>query len=155
MRKMKGFDLIVTGDNHEQFGAFKQHRIFDTVPPDEFPICQKEIEAAGGIKECQLLVNPGSMMRTSAKQIDHEPAVFLWYADTNTVVRVPFPIDPAAVSREHIERTEQHDERMEAFVESIEGRVDMDLTFEDNVRRRCKEAKVGQPVRDIVEEVIG
>ena len=147
MKKMKGFDLIVSGDNHEQFVAWAGG---STIGPD-----------IGGVhwpppgNKGTLLVNPGSMMRTSAKQIDHEPAVFLWYADTNTVERVVLPHDPEAVSREHLDRQEAHDERMEAFVEKMAGEVDLDLTFEQNVRRRMDETKVGQPVREIIEEAIG
>lgn len=128
MRKMKGFDLIVSGDNHETF-----------------------VEEIGD----RLLVNPGSMMRTSAKQIDHEPSVFFWYAEGNTVERVALPYDRHAVSREHIERTEKHDSRMQAFVEKLEGEVDLSVGFKENVIKRIKESKVNKGTKEIIMEVVG
>lgn len=128
LRKMKGFDLIVSGDNHETF-----------------------VEELNG----RLLVNPGSMMRTSAKQADHEPCVFLWYAEDNTVERVVLPHDRRAVSREHLDRAEEHDSRMGAFVERLSGDVDLSIGFRENVLERMKSSDVSKGTKDIVMEVVG
>jgi hypothetical protein len=128
LRKMKGFDLIVSGDNHETF-----------------------VEELNG----RLLVNPGSMMRTSAKQEDHEPCVFLWYAEDNTVERVVLPHDRGAVSREHLNRAEAHDSRMSAFVEKLRGDVDLSVGFRENVMARVKSSEVSEGTKNIVTEVLG
>ena len=56
--KKYNYDLIVVGDNHNPF----------------------VVEYKG-----KVLVNCGSLMRIRADQIDYKPAVWLWYADTNTV----------------------------------------------------------------------
>ena len=127
LRKMKGFDLIVSGDNHETFVEELNDR---------------------------LLVNPGSMMRTSAKQMDHEPCVFLWYAKDNTVKKVILPYDRHAVSREHLDRTEAHDSRMSAFVEKLRGDVDLSIGFKENVMGRMKESDVSEGMKKIVMEVM-
>jgi predicted phosphodiesterase len=127
LRKMKGFDLIVSGDNHETF-----------------------VEELNG----RLLVNPGSMMRTSAKQIDHEPCVFLWFAEDNTVKRVTLPHNRHAVSREHLDHAEAHDSRMSAFVEKLRGDVDLSIGFKENVVERMKGSDISKETKDIVMEVI-
>lgn len=114
-------DLIVTGDNHEAF-----------------------VEEYNG----SLLVNPGSLIRSTAKQIDFKPRVYLWYADTNTVKPVYIPIEKGVISRDHLEKEEQRDERLNAFVSSLdnnwEGAVDVNTSFklffetnktEENVKR--------------------
>lgn len=151
MKKMKGFDLIVSGDNHETFGLASSRGINTTVG-GEFGYNTWPNEL--GAKHAQLLVNPGSLMRTSAKQIDHEPSVFLWHADTNTVERYILPHAPNAVNRDHIDRQEIHDEKMDVFVERLAGDVDLDLSFTQNVRRRAKESKVPAGVKEIIEEVL-
>lgn len=127
LRKMKGFDLVVSGDNHDTF-----------------------VEELNG----RLLVNPGSMMRTSAKQVNHAPSVFLWYARDNTVERVVLPYDRHAVSREHLDRTEAHDSRMQTFVEKLEGEVDLSIGFKENVMERLKESDISKETKDIVMEVV-
>jgi predicted phosphodiesterase len=127
LRKMKGFDLIVSGDNHETF-----------------------VEELNG----RLLVNPGSMMRTSAKQEGHEPCVFLWYAENNTVERVALPHDKGAVSREHLDRADAHDDRMSAFVERLRGDVDLSVGFRENVMERIRKSDVSEGTKEIVMEVM-
>lgn len=127
MRKMKDFDLIVSGDNHETF-----------------------VEELNG----RLLVNPGSMMRTSAKQADHKPCVFLWYAGSNNIEQVVLPHDKHAVSREHLERKELHDSRMQAFVEKLKGNVDLSMGFKENVFARLKGKDISEETKAIVMEVL-
>ena len=127
LRKMKGFDLIVSGDNHETF-----------------------VEELNG----RLLVNPGGMMRTSAKQVDHEPCVFLWYAEDNAIERVILPHDKYVVSREHLDRTEVHNSRMSAFVEKLRGDVDLSIGFKENVMARIKGSDVSKRTKEIIVEAM-
>lgn len=126
-KQMPGFDLIVTGDNHETFTFMEKGR---------------------------LLVNPGSMVRTSAKQADHEPSCFLWYAKERKIVRVTLPHQKKVISREHIDITKKRDERITAFVEHLQGEVDLDLSFKENVLRYLEKNKVRKPVRELIMEVI-
>ena len=128
MEKLDGFDLILTGDNHEPFVVKKGKRI---------------------------LVNPGSLMRITAAQIDHRPRVYLWYAKTNTVKPVYLPIRKEDVTREHIESREDHDERIEAFVERLKGDVEIGLSFEENLREFLDKNKTKEDVKKIVWEVVG
>lgn len=107
IKKMQGFDLIVSGDNHQTFTC----RVGN-----------------------QLLVNPGSFMRTTAAQADHKPCVFLWYADTNEVEQVFIPIEKGVISREHIEKVEERDERLEAFISKLNHDVEISISYQKNMR---------------------
>lgn len=69
----QGFDLVLTGDNHDPF-----------------------VYKSGG----RLLVNPGSMLRSTVQQIDHEPRVYVYDSETNTVSRVYYPVESGCISTE-------------------------------------------------------
>jgi len=86
------YDLIVTGDNHKSFVESYQGR---------------------------LLVNPGSLMRQDADQIDFHPCVYLYHAEDNTVTKVELPFKEGVISREHIEKANQKNERLEAYINRL------------------------------------
>jgi DNA repair exonuclease SbcCD nuclease subunit len=117
------FDLIVTGDNHQSFTDRK--------------------------KEC-LLVNPGSMLRIGADQADFEPRCFLYYADENEAVPVPFPIEENVHSRKHLDKKKERDERIAAFIERIKDDWDTGLSFRDNLKAFFAENKIPRKVREII-----
>jgi DNA repair exonuclease SbcCD nuclease subunit len=127
MDQMKGFDLIVTGDNHQPFTVEKDGR---------------------------LLVNSGSLMRMTAAQIDHEPRVYLWDAETNTVEPVFIPQREGALSRDHIEKMNERDDRIDAFVEALEDDVEIGLCFEDNLKSFLNSNKTNKAVQDIVWQAV-
>lgn len=127
LRKYPRYDLICTGDNHKPF-----------------------VEEYNG----RLLVNPGSLMRMDADQVEHRPRVYLWYADTNTVEPVYIPIEKDVVSREHIERHEERDSRIDAFVESLNNKFETSLSFEDNLEQFMKVNTVRKTVKQIIYKAI-
>jgi len=106
------YDLILTGDNHKPF--IVEH-------------------------EGNLLVNPGSMMRSSADQVSHRPRVYLWYADEGRVDPVYLPIKRNVLSREHIEQEKAREARMDAFVTSVKSGGEIKLSFEDNMTDHLRE----------------
>lgn len=115
-----GYDLILTGDFHTP--------------------C---IERCGD----RLLVNPGSLMRQTADQIDFKPRVYLWFAETNDVEPIYLPIDPSAVSREHLDIAQDRDKRIEAFVSRLDGKWAAEMSFEANLERFLREHKEEVDVR--------
>ena len=119
LKKYPSYDLIVTGDNHQSFVV--EH-------------------------EGRLLVNPGSMMRMTAGQIDHKPSVYLWYAGDNTVERVYLPIEKNVISREHIEEKTERDERMTAYLEKLDTNHEIGLHYEKNLETHCKTNKTHKRV---------
>ena len=123
------YDLILTGDNHKPFTA--------------------ELDG-------RLLVNPGSIMRMTADQIDHTPRVYLYYAESNTVEPFYLPIDDNVISREHIDKIEQRNERIDAFISRLDTTaLDGSLaTFEENLRVFEQVNNIRQEVMQIVYEAI-
>lgn len=124
MDKYPEYDLIVTGDNHKPFVVKKDGR---------------------------LLVNPGSMMRQTADQADHRPCVYLWYARENRVEPIYLPIEEGVVSREHIDKVTERDERISAFVKRLSDEWDSDVNFEQNLQRFFKENRIRDSVKQIIE----
>jgi len=104
---LEGFDLIVCGDHHATFT---------------------------GKRGKTLLVNPGSLMRNDADQIDHKPCVFLWYAKEGRVVPEYVPIEQGVITREHIDEKIHSDNRLSAFVEKLGQQVMSGINFEKNLQ---------------------
>lgn len=123
-----GYDLVVTGHNHQPFVLRN--------------------------KQGQLIVNPGSLTRMHADQVDHEPRVYLWDAEANEVEPVYVPIDEDMVSRDHLKEKEERDERIEAFVSRLDGGYEVGLSFEDNLNQFYAANKTAKSVKKIISEVM-
>lgn len=127
LRKYPQYDLILLGHNHKPF-----------------------VETYEG----RLLLNPGSIMRQEAGQMDYRPAVWLWYAESNTVEPVYLPIEEGVISREHIASTEQRDERIDSFITKLNGDWSATMSFEDNLEEFKKSNSVRKSVMDIVYQAL-
>jgi DNA repair exonuclease SbcCD nuclease subunit len=123
LKKYPQYDLIVTGDNHKSFVEEYQGR---------------------------LLVNPGSLMRMDADQINHKPSVYLWYAEDNTVQRVHLPIQENVISREHIDVKAQRDKRIDAFVSRLDDDWEAKMSFEDNLEIFFTTNKIDEKIKQII-----
>jgi predicted phosphodiesterase len=122
------YDLIVTGHNHKMFY---------------------------GEKNGSWLVNPGSLTRQKADQVDHIPTVFLWDSKDNVVYPIEIPHIRNVISREHIEKIEERDSRIQAFVERLSTEFGIGLSFSDNLERFEKENSIRPAVIEIVRKAIG
>jgi len=105
-------DLIVTGDNHMTFTARQGD---------------------------QLLINPGSLTRHKADQIDHKPCVFLWDAKTNTAIKQFLTVSQNVISRDHIDVASDKREQGEAFIGKLNNEWIADLDFDDNIEKALAE----------------
>ena len=124
LRQYPQYPIIVTGDNHKPF-----------------------VESYEG----RLLVNPGSIARMDADQIDHKPRVYLWYAETNTVEPVYIPIKDNVITREHIELKKERDERIEAFISQLhDSKWKVSMSFEQNLKMYEEQNKPRESVMQIV-----
>lgn len=126
LRKYPWAKMVLTGDNHQPF-----------------------VERLKG----RILVNPGSLMRTTAAQIDHKPRVYLWSRETNEVEPVFIPIEKGVVSREHIDRRDTT--TIEAYVRRLEGEVDVNLSFRENMRKYLAENNIGTRIKNIIQDAQG
>jgi len=123
LRKIKGPKLILTGDNHQPFVVRENGR---------------------------LLVNPGSMMRTTVAQIDYRPRVYLWDAEGNEVEAVYLPIEEGVVSRERADAEVAREGRVEAFVKRLQEDVESGLDYKKAVERELGASKAGKSLRELV-----
>lgn len=105
-------DLILTGDNHMTFTARKGK---------------------------QLLINPGSLTRHKADQVDHQPCVFLWDAKTNTAIKQFLTVEDNVISRTHIDTINLKKEQGEAFIGKLNNEWIADLSFDDNIQKALVE----------------
>lgn len=127
-KKFKEYDLIVTGDNHKPFVVNKDGR---------------------------LLVNPGSLMRMSADQIDHKPRVYLWYAESNTVEEIFIPIEEGVISREHIINRENTERRIESFISSMsKNKSGSSISFDENIAHYLHDNRINKKTKQIVMECL-
>lgn len=127
LRKYPEFDLILTGDNHKPHVVEHEGRV---------------------------LVNPGSLTRQSADQIDYRPRVYLYNAQTNTTTLHYLPIEKGVVTRTHIERNERRDERIGAFVSKLDGDWSVGMSFEDNLKRFFKTNRVLPSIEELTYKLI-
>ncbi len=127
LRKYPQYDLLLTGHNHKSFTEMHEGR---------------------------LLVNPGSLTRHKADQIDHKPCVYLWYADTNTVKPVYLPVEGDVISREHIEHQQERNKRINAFISKLDTDFEAEVSFEENLLRYQAKNKTKQSVVDIIYKAI-
>jgi len=123
LRKYPQFDLIVTGDNHQSFYTEYDGRI---------------------------LVNPGNLTRQVADQIDYQPRVALWYAETNTIEWVNIPVKDDVITREHIEVKQQRDNRIDAFISRLDGDWVAGMSFEENLEAFFNKNQTRESVRQII-----
>lgn len=127
LHKYYMYSLIITGDNHLAFVEEYQGR---------------------------LLVNPGSMMRMSADQINYKPCVFLWFAEDNTVQQVFLPIEQGVITCEHIEANKKRDERIMAFISKLDTDYIAEMSFEDNLESFFQKNNIREPVKQIIYKAI-
>ncbi len=127
LEKHPQYNLIVTGHNHKSF-----------------------VEELDG----RILVNPGSLTRQTADQEDHQPCVWLWYADTNTVTPHYLKYEKNVISREHIDKIDARNERLDAFVQTLSNEWEEGISFEENLERFFTVNKVRKSVVDIVRKAV-
>ena len=131
LRKYDGYDLIVSGDNHQHF--------------------------IQGENIGQLLINAGSLMRTTIAQRDHEPCVYIVDFETNEVIQHKIPIRPIAevMNLELADELKERNEALEAFMTGLSSEYKVDLSFEDNLTNLMKANEVSREVQGIAYTMVG
>lgn len=130
-----GFDLIVSGDNHQSFmSKTKKGR----------------------------LVNCGSLLRSTIAQKDHKPVVYIFDTMNCAVEKIELTIGSfdQVMDLEKRERNEKRDEKLNRFIEQLQSTDTADVNYKDNVWKLIKDTeKAGEPVTDgvmgIIEHILG
>lgn len=100
------YDFILTGDNHERFTAEHDGRI---------------------------LINPGSIFRTTTKQTDFEPAIFLIDTETKTFEEIKIPIEKGVIFNDSAEEKKAGEARWKGYVDSVKSSEGETVKFGDEV----------------------
>lgn len=126
--KMKDFDIVICGDNHDSFKVDTKHN---------------------------QLVNCGSLMRRAADQMKHEPCVWLLDAETLEMKQefIPVPKAGKVITRKHLEKKQEKETRREAYVEHLKHIVRPGLCFRRNLEQALEKAE--PPVEELVRESLG
>lgn len=129
LKKYKGYDLFVCGDNHKQFIYQEGNRI---------------------------VLNCGSVMRSSVAQIKHIPRIFLWDDRNNEIKRIRLPIEDDVFDESFIETSKEKDKKIEAFVESLSQKDDYEVKtkFTKNMKAFTNQHQTEEKVKDKIWEAI-
>lgn len=133
LRKLKEFDLIVAGHNHQAF-TYEYHG--------------------------RLLVNTGSLSRYKADQVDYRPRVYLWYVESNTVEEVFIPIEDNVISNAHIISKKEKDKRRTAYIDMLKqthpsSNKKKREGFVEKIEDYLRSNKVRKGVEEFIWECIG
>jgi len=127
--KTNKFDLIVSGDNHKTFIEHNKDRV---------------------------LVNCGSLMRSTTKQLNHKPCFVIYDTDTkkHTVVNIPIndPID--VFNLEEIDNGNEINESIESFVNGLTECEEVGLNFLDNLHHELVINNIDKDVKCVIEEIL-
>lgn len=125
-----GFDLIVSGDNHQSF----------ILPNNK-----------------QLLVNAGSLMRSTIDQVNHQPIIYLYNPVDRSNLGITVPIEPfdKVMNAKKAEEQKKRNAELEAFVEILSKGAKIDgLDFMANLWTKAKSLKMEEGVLQILKEVL-
>jgi DNA repair exonuclease SbcCD nuclease subunit len=130
LEKHPGFNLIITGDNHQNFVIEKDDRV---------------------------LINAGSMMRSTIAQVDFQPKIYIVEIDKNKIVdliEIDIPIEPAETvfKMENVAREKSRDAQVDAFIDGLSQHKQQDLLFEDDLIVYMKENNFDQEDMVILSE---
>lgn len=127
LKKYQDYDLIVTGHNHKSFTETYNNR---------------------------LLINPGSITRQEAGQINHRPCIYLYFAETNEIEPYYLNYKKGVISRNHLEEQERRDTRIFAFIEKLNDGGVKELNFEKNIELYMEQNKIEIDIKNIVNKAI-
>ena len=100
-------------------------------------------------------MNCGCFTRQAASYADYDPCVWLWYGETNTVKKHYLKVDDNVVSRDHLEKLEEREKRISAFVERLSNDWEVSVSFEENLSRFISENRLRKEVIELIYKASG
>lgn len=96
---------------------------------------------------------PGAMTRQTADAIDRKP--FMYYIDDAlNITPILLPDTGNMVSREHLEKDEERETRITAFISALKEGGEVSLDFEENVRLALQENKLKEATEMLIKELV-
>jgi DNA repair exonuclease SbcCD nuclease subunit len=128
LKKWDGFDLIVSGDNHQSFHYMNKKR---------------------------MLLNCGSLMRTSISQVDHKPVVWIYDSVTKTAECLEIPIDPIEeiMDLDLADTIKLNNKKLDEYNEYLSSDYSVELDFEKTVFNSVKINKVKGRTQAVVKGI--
>jgi DNA repair exonuclease SbcCD nuclease subunit len=125
-----GFDLIISGDNHQSF-----------------------MEQDGN----RYLFNCGSLMRSRTDQIDHEPCFYIFDTEDCSYEKFLIPVDPWQQCFDLSAKVEkmENNEEMKAYVAGLAKHKNMGMNCKDAFSNFFKKNKTDQSIIDIINNSMG
>lgn len=119
--------FIITGDNHQHFSVQKGERF---------------------------VISPGCLLRQDADEINGQSGFYFIDTDLGVVEFIPVP-DDELVDNSHLIAEKARDERVEAFITSLESNaeVSLDFLFNLEVARKANKAELGTADK-IIDELL-
>ena len=128
--KYDDYDLIVSGDNHQHFTY--------------------------GKKFGSLLINCGSLMRTTIAQRDHFPTVYIVGTDTGEAVQHLIPIKPIeeVMNLELADEAKERNEALEVFMKGLTSDYGIELNFEENLKNLMIENETPSHIKKLANNIL-
>ena len=124
--KCKGYDLVLSGHNHNSF-----------VEKNDFSI----------------LINPGGITRTAINQIHHQPCLYLWYAKEMEVEKIMIPCESfgSILNEEYMISNFVEKNELYSFISNLKKtELITSFSFQDNLNEFMNANKVEKEVKEIV-----
>lgn len=126
LKQFKGFDVIISGDNHQQF----------------------EYET-----ENQLLINPGCFTRQRYDEKDTVPCAYLVNASQRKFEKIPLGAKNN-VFQIPFEEDKKRKKKINLFVEGLKDQKEIGLSFEDNLKAFIHKNKVPKNIQSKIQEIV-
>lgn len=126
LKQFKGFDVIISGDNHQQF----EYQTDD-----------------------QLLINPGCFTRQRYDEKDTVPCAYLVNVANREFEKIPLGAKKN-VFQIPFEENKKRKEKINLFVESLKEQKEIGLSFEDNLKAFIHENKVSENIQSKIQEIV-
>jgi DNA repair exonuclease SbcCD nuclease subunit len=102
------------------------------------------------------LFNPGCLLRQAADMMDYEPSIFLIEFNNGELTYKSYLIsdDEKLVTDEYLEREEERNNRIEAFIERIKENGQVTFDFIENVHNLMKNNKIDTEIKNVILELM-
>ena len=101
----------------------------------------------------RLLINPGCLTIQTADMLDYDPVIYYLDTDTGYVDVIKVPNDKSLLTANHLQEKKERDGRITSFIETVKKHGQVNLSFEDNLKKAIDLNMVDPNVIAIIEEI--
>lgn len=98
------------------------------------------------------VVNPGCLIRQSATEEEYDTGFYIVDTAKNLVKFVSVE-DTVEMNTAYLKNAKDRDSRIEAFMEVLESKGKVTLSYKDNLKKKLLNKKISKGIRDIVTEI--